>query len=403
MTQATVTESPQRTAPAGIKQDAVWSLSVAHLLNDLVTTGLVPALLPVYKLAFHLTYLQTGLIVLTSYFASSVMQPLFGLFTDRRPAPWLLPLGVFLANAGLALTGAAPSFGWVLLCVFISGLGSGAFHPEASRLTHLAAGSARGRAQAIFQVGGNTGQAIGPALIPLFILDTGVHGLLWFLLTGLLALAVTARLVPWYAAHQRAEQQRRHQVQGRNRVGAVVLLVFIVILRSWCQIGVSGFLPFYYTHQHIPLSHAELLTFLFLAAGAISTYIGGAWSDKLGRKWLLALSLVAAIPFAWLLPYAHGIWAALDLLLFGFTILASFAATVVFCQQLLPRNIGLASGLMVGFGVGAGGIGATLFGYVSDHFGVQLVFQWIGMLPLVAAVISLLLPSDKPLPWRRAA
>jgi FSR family fosmidomycin resistance protein-like MFS transporter len=396
------TAATPQTAPAGIKKDAVWSLSLAHLLNDLVTTGLVPALLPVYKLAFHLSYLQSGLIVLASYFASSITQPLFGLLTDKRPLPWLLPLGVLLSNAGLAVSGAAPNFAWVLACVFISGLGSGAFHPEASRCTHLAAGKARGFAQAIFQVGGNAGQALGPAMIPLFILDTGVRGLLWLLVTAALAFAVTLRLLPWYANRSREERKRRHQVQGRNHIAGVVLLVLIVILRSWCQIGVAGFLPFFYTHHHVPLARAELLTFLFLAAGAVSTFIGGAWSDRIGRKWLLVLSLVASIPFAWLLPYASGLGAAFDLIAFGFTILASFAATVVFCQQLLPRNIGLASGLMVGFGVGAGGIGAALFGWIGDHFGIPLVFQWIGVLPVIASVLALLLPGDKPAPWRES-
>jgi FSR family fosmidomycin resistance protein-like MFS transporter len=386
-----------RAARVGITKRAVWNLSAAHLMNDLMTAGIVPALLPLYRAAFHLSYTQAGLIVLVSFLTSSVFQPVFGFVSDRRPRVWFLPLGVFLSCAGLALTGIAPSYPWLLFFIALSGLGSGAFHPEASRGTHLAAGNAKGMAQAIFQVGGNAGQALGPMMVPLLILATGLRGLLLFLVLAGAALFVTWRLLPWYRTRVAKYRMDKKKVEGRNRIAGVSLLVMVVVLRSWCQIGVTGFLPFFYARQQIPLSRSEWFNFLFLAAGAVGTFIGGTLSDQRGKKWLLVGSMALSVPFAWILPYAKGVWAALDLILFGFLVLSSFAVTVVYAQWLLPRNIGLASGLMIGFGVGAGGIGATLLGYIADRFGVATVFKGLVFLPATAALLSVFLTDDRAL------
>ncbi|WP_430734202.1 MFS transporter [Fodinisporobacter ferrooxydans] len=383
----------------------VWQVSnlgFAHMVNDLMTTGLVPALLPLYKHAFHLNYTQTGLIVFMSYLTSSVMQPIFGYFTDRKPKLWLLPAGVFLSCLGLALSGIAPSLPWVLVFVAISGLGSGAFHPEASRGAHLAAGRGKGLAQAIFQVGGNAGQAFGPLMIPLFLMATGIRGVMWFLALGVFVFVVLWRLLPWYRMRMEQEQKRKRTIEGNNRIWAVILLVFVVILRSWCQIGVSGFLPFFYQQQHMSLNTAELFNFLFLGAGAVGTFIGGTMSDRIGKKWLLLGSMLLSAPFAFLLPKLHGTLAAIDLIAFGFLVLSSFAVTVVYCQMLLPKNIAMASGLMIGFGVGAGGIGATMLGWITDHFGVGAVFDFIVLLPLLGAIISAFLVNDQTLIKKQA-
>jgi len=370
-------------------------MSGAHFINDLMTTGIVAPLLPLYKSAFHLSYFSTSLIVLVSYLTSSIMQPLFGLFTDKYPRPWLLSAGVVLSCLGLALTGAATSFGWVLVFIGLSGLGSGAFHPEASRGAHLAAGEGRGIAQSIFQVGGNLGQAFGPAMLPLFVLARGLHALLWFLPLAVIAFAITIQILPWYRKRIEQERANKQIVHGRNRFGALLLLTSIVILRSWCQIGVAAFLPFYYKHHGIPYHDAFWLTFVFLLAGAIGTFIGGVLSDKLGRKWIVVASMVLSIPFAIILPHTTGLFSALDLFGFGFTVLSSFAVTVVYGQSLLPRNLGLASGLMIGLGVGAGGVGATVFGAIADVYGVPFVLNIVVILPILAGVLAFWLPSDK--------
>jgi MFS transporter, FSR family, fosmidomycin resistance protein len=377
-----------------LNKRAVWTFSAAHLMNDLATTGMVPALLPLYKSAFHLSYTQVGLIVFVSYLTSSVMQPVFGLLTDRRPMVWLLSVGVFLSCFGLAMTGTAPSFPWILFFIGLSGLGSGAFHPEAARGTRLGAGGTRGLAQAIFQVGGNAGQALGPLMVPLFLLATGYHGLLWILIVAFLAFYLTFRILPWYKDRVDMVTKAKKDIKGKNHVLGMGLLTLFIILRSWCQIGVAAFLPFFYSAR-MTLGKAEWLDFLFLFAGAIGTFVGGMLSDKIGQKRMLIFSMLIASPFAWLLPHVHGVLSVFVLVLFGFSVLSSFAVTVIYGQGLLPRNLALASGLTIGLGVGAGGIGAELLGTVSDVFGVSVVFDILAFLPVISTVITLFLPNDR--------
>ncbi|MDI3317566.1 MAG: MFS transporter [Bacillota bacterium] len=386
-----------RPLPATRVPRAVWALSGAHLLNDLMLAGVVPALLPLYRSAFHLSYAQAGAVLLVSNLTSSVMQPLFGYVTDRLPRSWFLPLGVSLCVAGVALTGAAPSYGWVLALVTLAGLGSGLFHPEASRATHLAAGPARGAAQAVLQVGGNLGMALGPLAVSLLILRTGLRGLLGFLILALAALLLTGAVLPWYGRLLHREALQPAARAGRNRPWALALLVLVVVMRSWSQIGVAGFLPMLYSQRHIPLARGELLTFVFLLAGAAGTYLGGLLSDRIGRKWLLLGSMLLSIPFAWLVPQASGLLAVATLVAFGFSILSSFAVTVVYGQMLLPSNVGLASGLMVGFSAGMGGLGAMLLGSLADRAGLGAVFTVLAWLPVAGALLTLPLPHDRTL------
>ncbi|AEJ42253.1 MFS transporter [Alicyclobacillus acidocaldarius] len=378
-----------------MNRDAVWSISGSHFLNDLSTTGLVPALTQLYKPLFHLNYTEISLIVLVSYITSSVAQPLFGAWADRNPKAWMLPLGLFLSTLGITLTGIAPSYGVLLLMVAVSGLGSGAFHPEASRVAHLAAGRAKGLAQAIFQVGGNGGQAIGPLIVSLFILSAGLHSILWMLIGVALGLVFTLRLYPWYKAALRDYAKVRRTIEGENRIGAVALLVVVIVLRSWCQIGIAQFMPFYYAHKFgMSYQLSDALMFVFLGAGALGTFIGGALADRMPKQRILFLSMLLSIPFAFGLPFLHGAWAAVALLPFGFFILSSFAVTVVYMQMLLPRNVSLASGLTIGFGVGAGGIGATFFGVLADHVGLTSVLYILMAVPIVGAILSAFLPVD---------
>ncbi len=379
--------------PLPIYRRAVFTISGAHFLNDLVTTGMVPALVVLYKQAFQLNYTQSTLIVLVSYITSSVAQPLFGMFTDRHPRVWWFTIGVFLSITGLALTGIAPSLPWLLLFVGISGLGSGAFHPEASRGTHLASGGKKGLAQAIFQVGGNSGQAVGPLMIPLFLVHTGIKGLVWFLPVAILSLLYTGQLLRWLNRSVKETSKSQMQLQGENNLTGVILLSAIIILRSWCQIGVVVFLPFYL--HHLSIQASETLNFVFVGAGALGTFIGGMWSDRLGLKRLLLVSMFVATPFAILFPYLSGFLSYVDLLLFGFSVLSSFSVTVVYMQKLLPKNIALASGLSIGFGVGAGGIGSIFMGSLSDMWGVSIVFGILSLLPLLGGIIAIFLPSDR--------
>ncbi|GGL60911.1 MFS transporter [Sporolactobacillus putidus] len=372
-------------------------LSLTHFLNDLMTTGIVPALLPLYKQAFHLNYLQAGVILFVSMITSSVSQPLFGILTDKKPKSWFLPIGICLTGFGLTASGFASAYWILLLLVGLSGIGSGIFHPEAMRGTYMAAGSARGTAQAIFQVGGNFGQAVGPLLLPLFLIATGLRGLGWFTLATVLGFVIVLSILPWYRQSLVRNKARQANIRGRNHPAGLCLLTAVVILRSWTQIGVAGFLPFLYLHQGIALKYGDLLTFLFLAAGAVGTFLGGRLSDIVSRKWLLFVSMAVTIPFAWLLPHVRGIFSIIVLFVFGLFVLSSFAVTVVYGQMMFPKNIGLVSGLMVGFGIGAGGIGATAIGWLSDIYGVYAIFNLFAILPLIAAILTLFLPSERSL------
>jgi FSR family fosmidomycin resistance protein-like MFS transporter len=375
----------------------LFSLSGVHFINDLMTTGLVPALLPLYKETFHLNYFQAGIILFVSMLTSSVAQPLFGVITDKHPKSWFMPVGICLTGFGLVASGYAPAYWILLLLVGLSGIGSGIFHPEAMRGAYMAAGTARGTAQAIIQVGGNFGQAVGPLLLPLFLIATGLHGLGWFTFAAVAGLALVLSVMPWYRSSLEKNKARQKTIKGRNHVTGLCVLTVVVILRSWTQIGVAGFLPFLYLHQGIALKYGDLLTFLFLGAGALGTFIGGRFSDRISRKWLLFISMAVTIPFAWLLPHVHGVLSIIILFVFGFFVLSSFAVTVVYGQMMFPKNIGLVSGLMVGFGIGAGGIGATVIGWLSDQYGIYAIFNLFGILPAVAAILTLFLPTEQML------
>ncbi|WP_420491674.1 MFS transporter [Neobacillus drentensis] len=373
---------------------AVYTFSGAHFLNDLVTTGMVPALVVLYKNFFHLNYTQSTLVVLLSYLTSSVSQPLFGMLADRKPRVWLFPAGVFCSIMGLALTGLAPSLTWLLFFISISGLGSGAFHPEASRGTHLAAGSKKGLAQAIFQVGGNSGQAFGPLLVSIYVTHSGIHGLLWLIPVAILSIFLTGQILPWLGQKlQSSNVIRKKELKGTNNIMGATILCGVIILRSWCQIGVVIFLPFYL--HDLSIQQSEILSFVFVGAGALGTFIGGIWSDKIGMKRLLVTSMLLATPFAIIFPYLHGVFSIIDLLFFGFCVLSSFSVSVVYMQHMLPKNIGLASGLSIGFGVGAGGIGSVFMGGISDVFGVATVFTILSLLPLAGSILAFFLPNDR--------
>ncbi|WLV24032.1 MFS transporter [Aciduricibacillus chroicocephali] len=389
MTQATTAPAPNEP----LYRRAVYTFSSAHFLNDLCTTGLVPALIVMYKEALNLSFTESSLIVLISYLTSSISQPFFGMLTDRTPRVWLFTAGVFCTIGGLAMTGAATSFGWLLIFVAISGFGSGAFHPEASRGTHLASGTHKGLAQAIFQVGGNAGQAFGPLMIPLLLIHTGLRGLLWLIPIAFLSLLLTAPMLGWMKEKVADAASKKKEIRGRNNIPGAILLISVIVLRSWCQLGVVVFLPFYMTH--LSLAASETLNFVFVGAGALGTFIGGIFSDRIGLKRLMIGSMLVATPFALLLPHLHGVWTVLILLVFGFSVLASFSVTVVYMQRLLPRNIALASGLSIGAGVGAGGIGSVFMGSVADVFGVATVFTILSLLPLAGALISFFLPDDR--------
>lgn len=352
-------------------------------------------MLPFIQRELDLTYFQLGIMVFVTNLTASLFQPLIGLYTDKRPQPWLLPAGMLFAALGMVGIAFSPSYNFLLLAVTFVGIGSSIFHPESSRVAHLAGGPRKGLAQSIFQVGGNSGQAIGPLLVALIFHPLGRPGTVWFLLPTLLGGALLTFIARWYRKELAQPIQKKSFLQGANLYGALSLLVLIVSVRSWVYTGIQSFFPLYLIHtEGISIPTAQVFAFLFLLAGAIGTFFGGPLSDKFGQRNLILLSMLGALPFSVLLPYSAGVWTYLLIFINGLVILCSFSVVVVYAQTLVPGKIGLVSGLMIGFAIGMGGIGASVLGFIADTWGLRNVIVLTTWLPLIG-VLAFFLPKEQ--------
>jgi len=382
----------------------IWLLAFGHLVVDM-GQGAVPVLLPILKEAFGLSYAAVALVTLVTNVSSSVIQPFFGVLSDRVATRWLLPAGCLLTTAGLAVAVFAPSFAIVLLAIFASGLGIAAYHPEGSRATFFATRGGRASSMAVFAIGGNLGFALGPLVATTLIGLWGNAGVAGRLLPGLASALLLWSFTPAInrataereASARRAARSRTGAPRDRTDWKALALLTGVVTLRSFIHAGMIAFIPLYFVTYlgASPLYASHLLT-LFLLAGAAGTLIGGPLADRWGRRRLMLLSFAASIPFLLFFPYADGVWRAVAVFGAGFAIIATFSVTVVFAQELAPNNVGLASGIMMGFAVGMGGVGVVFLGAVADRWGVPAALNVIGLLPVLALLLSLALPRSHP-------
>lgn len=374
----------------------LWALSLSHLLNDTIQS-LVPAIYPVLKDGFHLSYAQIGLITFVFQMTGSVLQPLVGYYTDRRPKPYSLAAGMGVTLAGLVLLAEAPSFHLILLAAGMVGMGSAIFHPEASRLARLASGGRHGFAQSLFQVGGNFGSSLGPLLAALVVVPHGQHSLLAFSLVALLGIFVLAKVGAWYQAHLRAPARvtgagrTRPALPRRRVIGALAVLVVLIFSKYIYLVSLSNYYTFYLMDRFgVSVAGAQYALFVFLFAVAAGTIIGGPVGDRIGRKRVIWISILGVAPFSLALPYA-GLAAAVVLTVFIGVILASaFSAIIVYAQELVPGNVGLIAGLFFGLAFGAAGIGSALLGVFADHTSIGFVFQVCGWLPLLGLLTGLL-------------
>lgn len=388
-------------------------LSIGHLVVDLNQGGL-PFFLPFFKEAFSLSYTAAGTITLASNLSSSIIQPLFGLLSDRRNLRWLLPAGCLLGGVGIGLSGLSPSYGFLLLLAVLSGLGVAAYHPEASKVAHWASGPNRATSMAVFSVGGNLGFGLGPLFAGYLYARAGLAGSVGFILP-----AAVMFLVLWLVTSKAKPAGTEEHRKTRPAVGSdkdaspaaaarpdlppapppygyvpVVLLLGIVILRSWVHAGLTTYIPFYYvTYLGGDPAHASRLQTVFLVSGAVGTLVGSPLADRWGLKNLILLSMAAQVPLVYLFPHAQGFWLYAILAASGFLIISTFATTVVLGQELLPRSIGLASGLMMGFGIGTGGLGVILMGAVADTWGVPVALSLLSILPALAMSLAFWLPQ----------
>jgi MFS transporter, FSR family, fosmidomycin resistance protein len=379
------------------------AVSFCHLLNDMVQS-LVPSMYPILKTSFHLDFTRIGLITLTYQIIASLLQPFIGYFTDRKPMPYSLPIGMAFTLAGLLLLAIAPTFALLLVAASLIGVGSAVFHPESSRVARLASGGQHGMAQSYFQLGGNTGSAIGPLLAALIVLPRGQIGAAWFSPAALLGILVLIRVGHWYKARLLHLQTRpaKHTeavpALPRKKVAlAVAVLMALIFSKYFYLASFSSYYTFFLISKFsLSVQSSQLYLFVFFGAVAAGTLIGGPVGDRIGRKFVIWVSILGALPFTMLLPYANLFWTVLLSVIIGFVIASAFSAILVYAQDLIPGRIGMISGLFFGFAFGMGGIGAAVLGRLADATSIISVYKVCAYLPALGLLTGFLPTLHRP-------
>ena len=391
--------SASPSTPVPPRQGAVFqilfSVAFVHLLNDCVQ-AVLPAIYPLLKQTFALSFTQVGLITLTFQCTASLLQPWIGLYTDKRPIPFLLPAGMCVTLAGVALLAVAGSFTVLLLAAGMIGIGSSTFHPEASRVARLASGGRFGFAQSLFQVGGNLGSALGPLLAAAIIVGRGQGKIGWFTLFILVAVLVLVGVSRWYGSHLKNTPRKTGAAAGAGLPRAQVLralavLAMLVFSKYVYMASLSSYYTFYLIEKfQVPVGAAQLYLFLFLAAVAAGTFAGGPIGDRIGRKRVIWVSILGAAPFTLALPYADLFWTGVLSVVIGLVMSSAFSAIVVFAQELVPGKVGMIAGIFFGLMFGVSGIGAAAMGHIADVSGIEQVYRIASFLPLLGILAALL-------------
>ena len=366
----------------------VGAVAIAHLLNDLIQ-AVLPAIYPMLKANFALSFTQVGLISLVYQVTASLLQPWIGLYTDKHPKPYLLPMGMCVTFLGILLLAFSPTFTVLLIASALIGVGSSTFHPEASRVARMASGGRFGTAQSTFQVGGNTGTAIGPLLAALIIVPFGQHAVACLVVFALLAIWILTRVSQWTIRHAKTQAVSRivnasSKLHGRQLTLAIGTICVLMFAKFTYIASISNYFTFYLIHKfHVSLATAQLHLFAFLAAVAVGTFAGGPIGDKIGRKAVIWVSFVGMAPFALLMPYADLFWTTILSVIAGLVLSSAFAAMVVYAQEAVPGRVGMISGLMFGLMFGVSGIAAAGLGHLADINGIEWVFKLCSYLPLL--------------------
>ena len=375
---------------------ALSLLSLGHMVTD-INQGAVPVLLPFIKEALHISYTKAGFILLLANMTSSIIQPAFGHLSDRYPQGWFLPGGIFLATIAFSLTGFAWNYEVLLLLVVLSGIGVATFHPEGYRTAHFFTGQRKATGMAIFSVGGNVGFSLGPIMFTYLVTYFGLKGTGFFSIPGVVTFFLFLVSLKWLTSPVRSspiDQNRgiKPHAPSRNGLG-LLLLILAVTMRSWIQAGLMTFIPFYYiNYLKGEAIYAGKLVFIFLVAGAIGTLLGGPLADRWGHKNFFLITMATTFPLILAFLKLTG-WPVIVILgLSGLVLISTFSVTVVMAQEMFPHNLGIASGTMVGFAIGTGGIGVTLLGYLADLWGVPFALKTIGIMPVIGFLIALFIP-----------
>jgi len=386
------------------------AISFCHLLNDMVQS-LVPSIYPILKSTYGLDFGQIGLITLTFQLTASLLQPLVGLYTDRGPKPFSLPIGMGFTLVGLFILSRAGSFETLLIGAALVGMGSAVFHPESSRVARMASGGRHGFAQSIFQVGGNAGTAIGPLLAAFIIVPHGQVSVSWFAPAVILAILILTHVGFWYRAQisvpagtRRAARTDQHGLSRRQVGIAITVLMLLIFSKFFYLASLNSYFTFYLISKfHVSVQHAQLNLFLFDFAVAAGTVIGGPIGDRFGRKYVIWCSILGVLPFSLALPFASLLWTGVLSVVIGLILSSAFSAILVYAQELVPGRVGTISGLFFGFAFGMGGISAAILGEVADLTSIDFVYSICSFVPALGILTALLPNLDAGGARRKAA
>lgn len=405
MSSQSTVAAPQAATKNVTAYPVLFSISVAHLLNDLLQST-IPSLYPLVKQTYQLSFSQIGWITFAFQLTASILQPFVGNYTDRNPRPYSFVAGMCATLAGVILLSMANGFHSLLVAVSLVGVGSSIFHPEASRVAYFASGGRRGLAQSIFQLGGNTGSAIGPLLVAAIVIPRGQGYVLWFTLAALLGLVVLGRVGSWYKAHlfQRAKQKSRGGdlapgLTRRRVLFSLFILLLLIFSKYFYLTSITSYFTFFLIQKFgLSVQQSQFHLFLFLVSVAAGTFLGGPLGDRFGRKIIIWISILGIAPFTLLLPHANLFWTSALVIVIGLILASAFSAILVYAQELVPGKVGTISGLFFGFAFGIAGIGSALLGHLADRTSIDFVFRICAWLPLIGVVAGFLpdLRSTKP-------
>ncbi|HXW22923.1 MAG TPA: MFS transporter [Rhodomicrobium sp.] len=373
------------------------ALSFTHFLNDMVQS-LLPAIYPIIKASFRLDFGQVGLITLAFQLTGAFLQPFVGFYTDRHPRPYSLPIGMSFTLSGLLLLATAPSFPLLLLAAALIGIGSSVFHPEASRVARMASGGQHGFAQSLFQVGGNFGAATGPLMAAFIVAPHGQKAIVFLALVPLIGIGVLSSVGNWYARQLAGKPRRQHaslhlEALGKHQIaGALFILIALVFSKFVYLASLNSYYTFYLIQKFgVSVPHAQVLLFIFLAASAAGTLLGGPLGDRIGRRHVIFGSIAGVLPFTLVLPYVDSLWlTAVLTVIIGFILSSAFAAIIVYAQELMPGRIGMVAGLFFGFAFGMAGLGAAVLGMLADHTSIAFVYHLTAYLPAIGLLACFL-------------
>jgi FSR family fosmidomycin resistance protein-like MFS transporter len=375
------------------------SIAFCHLLNDMMSSSLLPSVFPLFKTLLHLSFTQIGLLALTYQLTASLLQPLVGLYTDHHPMPFSLPLGLISTLIGLLLLAFASSFYAVVFAAALAGVGSSVFHPESSRVARMASGGQYGLAQSLFQVGGNAGQAGAPLLIAFVVLSRGQSSIAWFSLVALLTIILLIPVSFWYrerlapVSGSGPVREARSPVSQKKVRISVAILVALLFSKNFYQASIGNYLIFYVMGKfHLAQQTAQIVLFVFLASVALGTIIGGPIGDRMGRKYVIWASILGVLPFTILLPHVNLFWTVVLTAVIGVVMASAFPTIVVYAQELIPGKVGMISGLFFGLAFGLGGIGAAVLGWLADVTSIGFVYNVCSYLPAIG-LLTVFLPD----------